>query len=261
MINKIVSVIIPMYNSEKTIKRTLNSVINQSYKNFEVIIVNDGSTDNSPDIVEQFIKSNSSYDITLVNQNNQGVSVARNNGIKLAKGQYIAFLDSDDYWETNKLYEQIKIMGDNADIYLLGTLPKSSKDDMNTEEINYIDFRKLLFKNYFMTSSVMIRKEVFSTVGYFNTQKKYSEDYDLWLRISQKYKTAIYMKKLVNYSSESIGLSDKLVEMEKGELNNYYSLYKNEDIGFPFFVSASIFSVIKFIRRLVLNQFIDKQPE
>ncbi len=255
MKNKIVSVIIPMYNSEKTIKKTLDSVISQKYKNFEVIVVNDGSTDSSKDIVEEFIKANNSHDIILVNQENRGVSIARNNGIKLAKGEFIALLDSDDYWENNKLYEQVKVMRNNNDIYLLGTLAKSHKKRRSIEEIRYIKFSKLLFKNYLNTSSVMIRKDVFNMVGYFNARKRYSEDYDLWLRICKRYKVAIYMKELVNCSTETIGLSDKLVEMEKGELNNYYNLYKRGDIGLFLFILVSIFSVIKFLRRLILKRF------
>lgn len=254
MTEKMVSVVIPMYNSEKTIRRALESVINQSYKTIEVIVVNDGSTDNSRNIVEQFIKDNESYNIVLIDQNNSGPSVARNKGIQVANGDYIAFLDSDDYWERDKLSEQVKIMESNPDIYLLGTLKKSNDKRRNIKRsVKIISFYKLLFKNYFTTSSVIVKKEVFQTVGYFNTQKKYSEDYELWLRICYKYKTALYMRELTYYSSEIIGLSSKLVEMEKGELSNYYELYKERKIGLFLFLVVCTFSVIKFFKRLILE--------
>ncbi len=98
-----VSVIIPYYNSERTIVRALNSVINQVYKNFEIILIDDGSNDNSYSVVEDFIKNNSQYQIKNLYQNNSGPSKARNLGIKQSIGKYIAFLDSDDSWDKNKL--------------------------------------------------------------------------------------------------------------------------------------------------------------
>lgn len=255
IMDKVVSVIIPMYNSEKTIKRALDSVINQDYKNFEIIVVNDGSIDGSRNIVEEYIKVNDAYNIRLINQDNAGVSIARNNGIKMASGDYVALLDSDDYWEKNKLYEQIKILESNHDIYLLGTWTKTIKEKENVNKIKYISFRRLLFRNVFTTSSVIIRKDVFSSIGYFNTSKKYSEDYDLWLRIGKKHKMAFYTDELTYYSTGTMGLSSKLINMEKGELSNYYDLYKSKDIGLFLFVLASIFSIVKFLKRLLYSFF------
>lgn len=103
------SIIIPVYNVEKYIKKCLDSVFNQSFKDYEVIVVNDGTKDNSMEIVND-------YDVKIINQENQGLSAARNNGVKHAKGEYILFIDSDDYIEKNLLEEIDKSTSNNPDI-------------------------------------------------------------------------------------------------------------------------------------------------
>lgn len=103
------SIIIPVYNVEKYIKKCLDSVFNQSYKDYEVIVVNDGTKDNSMDIVKD-------YDVKVINQTNQGLSAARNNGVKHAKGEYIIFIDSDDYIEKDLLKEIDKATNNNPDV-------------------------------------------------------------------------------------------------------------------------------------------------
>src|SRR5690554_8078017 len=104
-----ISVIIPMYNAEKTILNALNSIKNQTYKDdFEILVVNDGSIDKSVDCVEKFKKENPEWKIELIHQTNQGVSSARNKGLKVAKGEYIAFLDADDEWLPEKTEKQMK---------------------------------------------------------------------------------------------------------------------------------------------------------
>lgn len=255
-----VSVIIPMYNSEGTIIRALNSVCNQDYKNFEVIIINDGSRDNSKFLIENFIEENNTNKIRLINQENSGVSVARNRGIIEAKGEYIAFLDSDDVWENNKLSTQINIMEKNKDIFLLSTLLISDKNKKSTNIIKDISFKKLLFKNYFMTSTVVIKKQVFETVGYFNTNKNHSEDYELWLRISERFRTSIFMGKLTTYSLDNNGLSSNLIKMQKGEIENYFELYKNKKISIFMFLLVIMFSSIKFSKRLIFK-YIERTKE
>ena len=103
------SIIIPVYNVEKYLKKCLESVYNQTYKNYEVIVVNDGTKDNSMDIVKN-------YPAKVINQKNQGLSVARNNGVEKASGEYILFLDSDDYIEKGLLKEINKSLNNNPDI-------------------------------------------------------------------------------------------------------------------------------------------------
>ena len=102
----LVSIIIPVYNTEKYLSKCLESVINQTYKNLEIILINDGSTDKSKEICESFAKKDKR--IQILNKENSGVSSARNHGMRLAKGQYIAFIDGDDYAEENYIEELLK---------------------------------------------------------------------------------------------------------------------------------------------------------
>lgn len=119
------SLIVPVYNVEKYVKKCLDSIFAQSFKNFEVIVVNDGTKDNSMDIVKK-------YDVTIINQKNQGLSEARNNGVLKAKGEYLIFIDSDDYIEKDLLKEINKSLSNNPDI-----VRYQVKDIINNKEINY----------------------------------------------------------------------------------------------------------------------------
>lgn len=255
---KLVSVIIPMYNSELTIEETLSSAINQDYENLEIIVINDGSTDNSKCIVQDIIQKFNLKNIKLINQDNLGVSAARNRGIIEAKGEYIAFLDSDDIWLNKKISTQINLMNKNKDIYLLGTLLTSDTNKNSDGSIKDISFKRLLFKNYFMTPTVVVKKEVFEKVGYFKADKRYSEDYDLWIRISKYFRTSMLMGKLTTLSVENNGLSSNLVKMQKGEIDNYKENYKNKNIGLILFMLVVIFSNIKFIKRILLSSVKNK---
>src|SRR5690606_10832622 len=103
--NGLVSIVMPCYNAEKYITETVNSVINQTYKNWELIIVNDGSTDNSLNMIKEFAANDNR--ISFIDKSNSGVSDSRNKGLEKAKGEYIAFLDADDTWELNNLEDKI----------------------------------------------------------------------------------------------------------------------------------------------------------
>lgn len=254
-----VSVIIPMYNACSTIIDCIESVINQNYSYYEVIIIDDGSTDESYKIVEDYIQQKKlNHKIILVKQKNSGPSKARNKGIQLSTGKYIAFLDSDDIWMHNKLIKQISIMENDSDIKLSGTSVKGKliKDKRNIIEIT---FKKLLYRNYFMTPTVIVKKEVLDLVGGFDEKKKYSEDYDLWLKIASENKVVLLNEELCicgggkptfGYS----GLSSNLKQMEYGELENYYNLLRNNKINIIRFIRVCIFSYIKYIRRIIITK-------
>lgn len=259
MDNGLVSIIIPMYNSEETIIKSISSVLNQDYRDIEIIIVDDGSNDNSYNIVNLYIHEKKIQDkIKLIKQENRGPSAARNKGISISKGKYIAFLDSDDIWLKNKLIEQIKIMNKYNDISLLTCMINDNKLNHNTN-LKYITFNKLLFKNCLTTSTVILKRNVIEDIGVFDDKKKYSEDYDLWLRISIKYRCAIINKSLAICGEKKpvfgfSGLSSNLKEMQNGEISNYYSLYKLKYINLCKFITVYIFSYIKYVRRIVLSK-------
>lgn len=256
-----VSVIIPAYNSSKTILNTLLSVKKQHYDTIEVIVIDDGSVDDTATIVEQFSEQNGDLNILLIKRKNGGVSVARNIGLKRATGDLIAFLDSDDEWLEDKLKKQIQVLEKNKDIDLLGTCRNGEIQGFTSDKsLIEISFRQLLFKMYFITPTVIFRKKLLQDIGYFNEKKKFCEDADFFLRIAYEKKCFLLNESLVvtgggkAHFGES-GLSSNLLEMEKGELQNFMDLLSKKQISFLVCVGISIFSFLKFLRRVLIARY------
>src|SRR5690554_4012887 len=194
------SVIIPLCNKELSISNTIQSVLDQTFQNFEIVIVNDGSTDNSVKEVEKFDDKR----IRLIHQKNQGVSAARNRGIEEAKYEWVAFLDADDLWRENHL----KTLDDMIKKYPIDKVFTTSYIQSNQTEtekpnntIDVIDnyFKAALERRVTWTSIMCANKEVFDKVGGFNIKLSRGEDLDLWARIGREYRyiksnliTAIY---------------------------------------------------------------------
>lgn len=265
MKDKLISVIIPVYNNPD-ITRAVDSILKQeNYSSFEIVIVNDGSKDNTAEIIENYIVYNNLNMVKLITQSNKGPAAARNNGILNSKGEYIAFLDSDDCWEVDKIKKQIKVFQDNPNIKLVCTSLNNivHKAFPNLQEIS---FNKLLYRNYIFTSTVIVEKSALFHAGLFNEGQKYSEDYDLWLRFSQKYKCMFINESLVTYGGgkrtfgES-GLTSKLWLMEKGELSNYKRLLKNKQIKLLTYISASSFSFLKYLTRVLRTSIYKAQKK
>jgi glycosyltransferase involved in cell wall biosynthesis len=261
----LVSVIIPYYNRQATILRALNSVATQSYRNYEIILINDGSEDHSSEIVEKFILDNPQLKIITIEQRNQGPSIARNKGIEKAKGEYIAFLDSDDEWLPEKLERQIMKMKEFS-IDMLGCNYYLINNDIQTEfaftneMIKHISFKSSLFKHYFATPCIVVKKKVIMDVGLFPEKQNYMEDAFVFTNIARKYNTCLSGDFLVNIYKlpygES-GLSSQLKEMEKNELSNFKRFrvennkYENK-LSLIFYTMAIVFSWIKYIKRILI---------
>lgn len=186
------SVIIPTYNREQFIRRAINSVLNQTCQDFEIIVVDDGSKDQTKKVVSTF-----GAQVRYVYQENQGPSIARNTGIRLARGQYIAFLDSDDQFLPNKLYMNKKFLEANKNSYFLYSwyheIKKGRKNRLVNNLKEYKDqnkFQMSLYKRKFTirTSTVVVHKSCFDNIGLFNPKYRYSQDWDMWLRLSGQYK-------------------------------------------------------------------------
>ena len=183
-----ISVIIPTFNRKKTLERAIQSVMNQSLSPFEILIIDDGSNDGT----EEWIKENF-QNIKYIYQNNHGVSSARNIGIENAYGEWVAFLDSDDEWLPNKLYEQVKAIESNPEMKFFHTNEIWIRNGVRVNQMKkhkkyggYI-FEKCLDICKISPSSVLIQKEVFDNIGIFDESLRVCEDYDLWLRITSKY--------------------------------------------------------------------------
>lgn len=251
-----ISVVIPVYNAQDTIISCLESVLNQTYSVSEIVIINDGSTDSSENIIVDFISSNDIKIIRLINQINGGPSLARNNGILNSTGNWIAFIDSDDKWLPNKIQSQVQVLNSYPDVSLISTLlfPNPKRTGYPLE---FVNFKNLLFKNKVFTSTVLVRKEVFEFVR-FDENKKYSEDYKLWLQIILRYKAVVINEGLVIYAVNSKthkrnSLSSSLWKMEKGELDNFIYFFKKNEIDIFVFFLIVLWSFCKFILRLVFK--------
>ena len=188
----IVSVVIPAFNAEKFITKTLDTVLAQTYTNYELIVVDDGSNDNTEKVVNEYFTKNKVCG-ECIRQENKRIAAARNTGIRFARGKFIALLDHDDLWMPEKLQRVIaafKLMPKtdlichNEQILQNGKVIKVSQNS----EKNYSSYEELLFKgNSLSPSAVVFRKSLFDTVGGFDESPELNtvEDYDFWLRISR----------------------------------------------------------------------------
>ena len=211
-----ISVIIPLYNKQNYVKDTIESVLNQSITAFELIIVNDGSTDKSLDIVNNILDAR----IKVISINNGGVSNARNTGIKHSKFEWIALLDADDLWESNYLRSAIDIIKYNNANEVIAT---NYYKIQGNKKVIALNLKKGFIKSYFITpcltsSSVIINKKIFEIVGFFDTKLKYGEDQHLWFRITSKFKVFFNDKPLVNYRLIDHSFSN--IDFSKRDINS-----------------------------------------
>lgn len=186
--NPTVSVIIPTYNREHLIGRAIQSVLNQTYQDFEIIVVDDASTDNTQEVVKSFNDLRIRY---IRHEKNRGGSAARNTGIRAARGEYIAFLDSDDEWLPEKLAEQIRVFHQDPEcgvVYtdILVVYPDGCELQRRAPKIKGSMFHKLLEANVVgTTSSVLVRRDCFDKVGLFNEELASCQDWDMWIRLAR----------------------------------------------------------------------------
>lgn len=248
------------YNSEKYLEETLNSIIFQTYDNWEIIAINDGSNDNTEKILDKYIKS----DISIIkyNQVNKGFAAARNKALELAKGDWIAIIDHDDIWLPDKLENQtIQINNSNAKLFVSDALHidhngnKLRRHFQNIEikvnQLNKIDMTNFYLKNLNMiaTCTVIFEKESSRDIGFFDTSLKYLVDVDYFLRFSEKFN--IHVSTLImskwRYHSESATnfLSDKFRLNEGNILIKKYFFKKNT------YFSTKIRLIIIFFKRYI----------
>lgn len=232
----LISVVIPAYNAEEFIGQTIQSVLDQTYPCHEIIVVDDGSTDSTKEVLKRFEGR-----IRYLYQQNKGPSAARNKGIQGAKGEFICFLDADDYWTSEMLEVQLAFMEANREVALVF----SDYEEFNEEGIVLSSFlaekhhmfpacpmvsgpldnafEKLIIENFVTTPTVMVRKSCLEYTGVFDEEIRSVEDRDLWLRISASYRIAcipkIFCKKRVHQMNVSkqteLALRGKIRVLEK----------------------------------------------
>lgn len=254
-----ISIIIPLYNKEKYIINTINNVLNQTFQSFEIVVVDDGSTDDGVSKIKQIGDPR----VRLISKINGGVSSARNRGVEEAKFDYIAFLDADDEWEINHLENILALIEkykNVADVFSSNFYAKYSD---NKKKINRIDIKTGIIENYFQTvlekpiihsSSVVITKTAFYEAGQFNTILSRGEDIDLWIRLAKKYIVAYSEAATSNYlQNASNNSASKVFHPSKSIV--YYFDFMSTDSHFE----RQFYK--KIIRRKILSYLIkEKSP-
>lgn len=191
----LVSVIIPTYNRLELLKETVESARNQLFREFEIIVVDDGSIDGTA----EWLKARS--DIRSLSQANAGIATSRNNGAAIARGRWLAFLDHDDLWDQEKLKDQMEFISENPDVALVAArhvrLGKRFRASSHPKWIKGDLLVKAYSESFIHTSSVMIRKDVFDKIGGFPPKYRFADEFDVWLTIARDFPIAYYEKPLV----------------------------------------------------------------
>ena len=230
-----ISVVIPTYNRTRMVKETIDSVLYQTFQDFELIIIDNFSSDDTELMVSSYHDQRIRY---FKNQNNGLVSVNRNYGIKKAQGEYIAFLDDDDLWLPEKLEKQVKLMDSNkelglvySDCYIMdnsGSLQEKTYFSSRTP-VRGVALKGLLRNNTIAILTATVKKEALDKVGGFSTKYIIAQDYDLWLRIAEYYPIDFVEQPLAKYRlhQESISIKRHILNYKEDLQIRGYWLKKN----------------------------------
>ena len=233
----LVSIIIPYYKKKDYIKKTINSILKQTYEKFEIIIINDEPGELSKNILS-FLKKKDSRIKIINNKKNIGAGKSRNKGINIAKGKYIAFIDSDDLWKKNKLLKQIEFMR-RKNIEISHTSYEIIDDDLairGTRQAKVMNYKKLIKSCDIGLSTVIIKKSLIKNLRFPNLKTK--EDYVLWLEIAKKGKTIHALNtKLTQWRKSKNSLSASVVR----KLTDGYYVYRHH---LKFSVIKSLYSLL-----------------
>ncbi|MDY6782131.1 MAG: glycosyltransferase [Cyanobacteriota bacterium] len=212
-----ISIIIPVYNGEKTIEKTLNSVFQQTFQDIEILIIDDGSQDKTLEIVNKTGESK----LKIHSQKNSGQAAARNKGIELAKGEYIAFLDADDLWTPDKLERQLNSLQTHPEAAVAYSwtdyIDESGSFVQHGRKISAEGdvYSELLTNNFIENgSNVLVRKSALDEVGNFETSLPPAADWDMWLRLAKCYPFVVVRAPQVLYRVSSSSSSSNLVKQE-----------------------------------------------
>jgi len=230
-----VSVIIPTYNRALLLQKAIQSVLNQTFQDFEIIVVNNYSIDNTIEVVRSFNDKR----IKIINIRNEGIIArSRNSGLKESQGNYIAFLDSDDLWLPEKLDKQVELLDSNKKLGLVYSDNYVIDSNGNLKKKSFLPcamfrgnvFKELLHRNFIALLTVIIRKEVLNKVGMFDPKYKIAQDYDLFLRIAEYYPVDFVEQPLAKYRVHAEGVS-KNIELSVDEdlqIMGYWLIKKPE---------------------------------
>ncbi len=210
-----VSVVIPCYNSASTLRETLDSALGQTYGNVRIVAINDGSTDETGEILAAYGDR-----ITVLSQRNSGQTVAKNSGIAAAEGDYIAFLDSDDLWDEAKIGRQVALMEASPETglcYTAGHVIDGSGARLSSffgaPSHRGNCFEALLLHNDIVASSVMVRRAALDRLGVYDPELRACENWELWTRIASEYRVDCVDEPLTFYRKHGANMSSRIGHM------------------------------------------------
>ncbi len=249
------SVVIPLYNKQDSVYNTIQSVLIQTFDQFEIVVIDDGSTDDSVQVVRQLTDKR----IRLIQKENGGVCSARNRGIMESRYDYIAFLDGDDIWDESYLAEQYRLIQDFSDAAMWGinfahidngnmeSLETGLPNDFRGYVINY--FANKCVSDLFCSSSVVVRKSAFERTGLFDERIKYGEDLDMWYRIILNFRVVFDARLLVFYRQDADNRALGRYCALKYYLPYYvdkYDKYKKNEVFYRFIQMRSAVLIKKY---------------
>jgi teichuronic acid biosynthesis glycosyltransferase TuaG len=248
--NYLISIITPMYNSSRYITDTIKSVLEQDYENWELIIVDDCSVDNSYEIVQEFAQKDPRI-VLIMQKYNQGTAAARNKALSIAKGRFIAFLDSDDLWKPNKLKLQIDFMKSKNIAFSYSAYEKINDRGENLNKLikvpNKINYKRLLKSNVIGCLTVIIDRNI---AGDFKMPKVRYEDYATWLEIIKREKYAYGINEsLAIYRVSDNSYSSNKIKALKWTWNIYRKNQKFNRVKSCYYMANFIFlTILKYLR-------------
>lgn len=233
----LVSIVIPAYNVERTVRETLESVVNQSYKGLEVIIVDDGSTDNTFNIITEFAKDYSN--IQVFKKYNEGLPATRNYGFQFVSGEYLLFLDADDILDESYVTSCIEQFQKNNQLDIVYTQTQFFERETGILELATFSKQTILRTNCF-TATAMMKSDNFKTIGLYDTNLKFAEDWEMWIRMTQDFDNVYKIDKPLFYyrkrhSNDSMTDQNWKANISDASLlyiyNKHYALFKKFDFG------------------------------
>ncbi len=258
-----ITVVIPAYNCQTTIKKTVDSIFRQEKLDLikEIIIVNDGSSDQTQQVLEK-IKETRGQDVNImiITQPNGGVSSARNRAIDVATSEWIAFLDSDDEWLSNKLKIQERVIDKcSADMVGGNIYDRPQKIGLfKTPLLSRVKPHEMLIRSFPQTSTVIIKSDIVREFGKFDIEQRYCEDLNLFVKVCSKYKYIHINKRLVYFGQgkaqigSKSGLSSNLKQMNEGAKKNLREFYEIGIINGIQYLAFIVLNSVKYVRRKVI---------